>query len=205
MGSIRHFAGEPPKIIRHACGSVALRNRAECQSVLLVLSGVEGASRRDGDAVFQLLLSMAPYSFISLDLSDGPMNLGVPLHHRSAALFELNGSRRNYRNSFITTTPIGCTPNSTASWDRRLLAPRFNGPGAPPSLFHRAIASGSISSSRFVVSLAIEMIWGGPAPITNQINEVHVSSGAAALASQSSTEQGVIPRLLKTTFKRCIV
>jgi hypothetical protein len=48
---------------------------------------------------------MAPYSFISLDLSDGPMNLGVPLHHRSAALFELNGSRRNYRNSFIITTP----------------------------------------------------------------------------------------------------
>jgi hypothetical protein len=72
-------------------------------------------------------------------------------------------------------------------------------------LFHRAIASGSISSSRFVVSLAIQMIWGGPAPITNQINEVHVSSGAAALASQSSTEQGVIPRLLKTTFKRFIV
>jgi hypothetical protein len=141
-----------------AAGGQLPRNRAECQSVSLVLTGI-GGSRRDGDAVFQLLLSMAPYSFISLDLSDGPMNLGVPLHHRSAALFELNGSRRNYRNSFITTTPIGCTPNSTASWDRRLLAPRFNGPGAPPSLFHRAIASGSISSSRFVVSLAIQVIW----------------------------------------------
>jgi hypothetical protein len=105
MGSIRHFAGEPPKIIRHACGSVALRNRAECQSVLLVLSGIEGASRRDGDAVFQLPLSMAPHFLNSLDLSDGPMNLGVPMRHRSAALFELSGSRRNYRNLFIATTP----------------------------------------------------------------------------------------------------
>jgi len=104
MGSIRHFAGKPPKVIRRACGSVVLCNRAECQSVSPVLTGI-GGSRRDGDAVFQLLLSMAPYSFISLDLSDGPMTLGVPLHHRSAALFELNGSRRNYRNSFITTTP----------------------------------------------------------------------------------------------------
>jgi hypothetical protein len=68
-------------------------------------------------------------------------------------------------------------------------------------LFHRAIASGSISSSRFVVSLAIQATWGGPAPITNQINEVRVTSCAAAPASQSSTEQGAIPRLLKTTLK----
>jgi hypothetical protein len=105
MGSIRHFAGEPPKIIRHACGSVALPNRADCQSVLLVLGGIEGASGRDDDAVFQLLLSMAPRFLNGLDLSDGPMNLGVPMHHRSAALFELSGSRRNYRNLFITTTP----------------------------------------------------------------------------------------------------
>jgi hypothetical protein len=50
-------------------------------------------------------------------------------------------------------------------------------------LFHRAIASGSISSSRFVVSLAIQINWGGPAPITYQINEIRVSSCAAALAS----------------------
>ena len=190
--------------MQRSAPSVVLRSRAECQSVSLVLTGI-GGSRCDGDAVFQLLLSMAPYSFISLDLSDGPMNLGVPLHHRSAALFELNGSRRNYRNSFITTTPTRMHSDSTASWDRRLLAPRFNGPGAPPSLFHRAIASGSISSSRFVVSLAIQVIWGGPAPITNQINEVRVSSCAAALASQSSTEQGVIPRLLKTRHFKCFI
>jgi hypothetical protein len=103
MGSIRHFAGEPPKIIRHACGLVALPNRADCQSVLLVLGGIEGASRRDGDAVFQLPLSMAPHFLKSLDLSDGPMNLGVPMRRRSAAL--LSGSRRNYRNLFIATTP----------------------------------------------------------------------------------------------------
>jgi hypothetical protein len=203
MGSIRHFAGKPPKVIRRACGSVVLRNRAECQSVSLVLTGI-GGSRRDGDAVFQLLLSMAPYSFISLDLSDGPMNLGVPLHHRSAALFELNGSRRNYRNSFIATTPTRMHSEHGIVGPEAARAP-LNGPGAPPSLFHRAIASGSISSSRFVVSLAIQVIWAGPAPITNQINEVHVSSGAAALASQSSTEQGVIPRLLETTFKCFIV
>jgi hypothetical protein len=105
MGSIRHFAGEPPKVIRHACGSVVPRNREECQSISLVLSGIGGVSRRDGDAVFQLLLSMAPHFFISLDLSEGSMNLGVRPHHRSAALFELSGSRRNYRNWFITTIP----------------------------------------------------------------------------------------------------
>jgi hypothetical protein len=168
MGSIRHFAGKPPKVIRRACGSVVLRNRAECCSTSLVLIGIGSASRGDGDAVFRLLLSMAPHSAISLDLSDGPMN-DVPLHRRAAAFFELNGTRRNYPNSFITTPQLGCTPNSTASSDRRRLAPRFNGAGAPPSLFHRAIASGSISS-RFVVSLAIQMIWGGPAPITNLIH-----------------------------------
>ena len=33
------------------------------------------------------------------------MNLGVPMHHRRAALLELSGSRRNYRHLFITTTP----------------------------------------------------------------------------------------------------
>jgi hypothetical protein len=102
--NIRHFAGKPPKVIRRPCGSVVLRNRAECCSTSLVLTGIGSASRRDGDAVFRLLLSMAPHSVISLDLSDGPMN-DVPLHRGTAALFELNGSRRNYRNSFITTTP----------------------------------------------------------------------------------------------------
>jgi hypothetical protein len=105
MGSIRHFAGKPPKVIRHAGGLVVLRNRAECQSISLVLTGI-GRSRSDGDAGFQLLLSMAPRSFVSLD-GDGPTSLGAPMHHRSVALFELKGSCRNYRNSFITTTPTG--------------------------------------------------------------------------------------------------
>jgi hypothetical protein len=104
MGSIRHFAGKPPKVVRRACGSVVLRNRAECCSTSLVLTGIGSAGRRDGHAVFRILLSMAPHSVISLDLSDGPMN-DVPLHRRTAAFFELNGTRRNYRNSFISTTP----------------------------------------------------------------------------------------------------
>lgn len=104
MGSVRHFAGEPPKVIRHACGSLVLRNRAECCSTSLVLAGIGSASRRDGNAVFRLLLSMAPRSFISLDPSEGQMNFGVPLHRRTAALFELNGSRPNNPNSLITTT-----------------------------------------------------------------------------------------------------
>ena len=95
------------------------------------------------------------------------MNLGVPLHRRTAALFELSGSRRNYPNSFITTTPTRMRSELHGIVQSEAARAQFNGPGAPPSLFHRAIASGSISFSRFVVFLAIPMIWGGPAPITS--------------------------------------
>jgi hypothetical protein len=102
------------------------------------------------------------------------MNLGVRPRHRSAALFELSGSRRNYRNWFITTIPTRMHSELHGIVEPE--AARAKGPGAPPSLFHRAIASGSISSSRFVVSLVIQVIWGGPAPITNLIDEARVST-----------------------------
>jgi len=163
MGSIRHFAGEPPKIIRHACGSVALRNRAECQSVLLLLSGIEGASPRDGDAVFQLLLSITLHFFNSRDLSDGPSNLGVPMHHRSAALFELNASRRNYRSVFITTTP-------TIRMRSELHG--IAEPEAARAQWPRSTAIIVPSGNR----LRLRVIWGGRAPITNLIVEVRVNS-----------------------------
>jgi hypothetical protein len=65
--------------------------------------GIGGATCFAGDAIFQLLPVMAP--LISLDLGDGPMNQAVAPHRRSAVFIELTSSRRNQRNSLITTTP----------------------------------------------------------------------------------------------------
>jgi hypothetical protein len=169
MGSIRHFAGKPPKFIRRACGSVVLRNRAECQSVSLVLTGI-GGSRRDGDAdcCFRWRPTLSSASILATGVAIIGIRLSPP-------------------------PQLGCTPNSTASWDRRLLALKWCRSTAiivPPGNRLRIDIFFAFCGflGRFVVSLAIEMTWGGPAPITNQINEIRVSSCAAALASPSSTE-----------------
>jgi hypothetical protein len=93
MGSIRHFAGKPPKVRGHTCDPIFLRNRTKRCSISLVLTGIGGATRFAGDAIFQLLPLMAP--FIGLDLGDGPMNHAVALHQRIAVFIELTRSRRN--------------------------------------------------------------------------------------------------------------
>jgi hypothetical protein len=65
----------------------SLRNRL----LLTVILG--GARRRVGDAVSQLMLSVAR-SFASLGLSHEPTKFSVFLHQRSAILIEINASYR---------------------------------------------------------------------------------------------------------------
>jgi hypothetical protein len=67
-----------------------------CQSITRLPTGIVRAARRCArEAVFPLFLSMAQRSFISHDLSDEPMDLGVSLRYRIALLIELNGSPHN--------------------------------------------------------------------------------------------------------------
>jgi hypothetical protein len=79
---------------RGSCAACVTAQRGTaCQLLLTVIVG--SARRRVGDAVSQLLLSVAPHSFVSLGLSHGPMKFSVFLHQRSAMLIEINASHRN--------------------------------------------------------------------------------------------------------------
>ena len=92
----------------------------------------------------------------------------------------------------VTGTPegtarFGCPRNtSTLASASAFLSPRLNGTGAPPSLFHLAIASRSISWSRFTVLLVTFTILGGSALIASQIDEAHVSFTLTAPIRQST-------------------